>query len=154
MARKKFRDTTVGKLIFGAADLIVPGVGKLLSGAGSVAQVIDGINESSLSPEQKLELRIKVLEIEEKELERDVVAQQEVTKRWISDNNAGALTRYVRPSLLITLTVLLLAFTFLDSSDRYDFSVEDKWVEMWSYLTGIAFGAYFLGKSAEKTFKK
>ena len=155
MAKKKFKDTVLGKIIGKVILPNIPVVGPLLESAFSTADLIDKIADSpDLSPEDKAMLRVQILNLEEKQLERDIVAQQEVTKRWVSDNNAGMLTRFVRPSLLIVLTCLLLFFTYLDSAEGIQFSVEDKWVEMWSYLTGIAFGAYFLGKSAEKTFRK
>ena len=64
------------------------------------------------------------------------------------------LTRSIRPATTILLTLLMLLFTYLDSAEMIAFEVEDKWVDFWglAYLTVI--GAYFGGKSVEKTFRK
>jgi len=41
--KKKFKDTTVGKLLFGAASLVNPALGNVLSGVTSPAEAIAAI---------------------------------------------------------------------------------------------------------------
>lgn len=155
MSKKKFKDTVLGKIIAKVILPKIPVVGPFLADAFSTADLIDKIADSpDLSPEDKAVLRIQILELEAKQIERDVVAQQEVTKRWSSDNNAGKLTRYIRPSVCILLTILMLTFTLLDSADIYAFKVEEKWVDFWSLAYMTVLGGYFVGKSVEKTFRK
>ena len=155
MANKKFKDTVFGKILGKVILPHIPIVGPILESAFSTADLIDKIADSpDLSPEDKAMLRIQILDLEAKQLERDTVAQKEVTKRWTSDNNAGKLTRFIRPTTCILLTILMLFFTYLDSADNIAFHVEAKWVDFWqlSYMTVL--GGYFVGKSVEKTFRK
>ncbi len=147
MARKKFRDTTVGRLLIGAAGIVSPGLGKLLEGSGTVGQALQYIRTSDIPQEEKAKLEALYVE-------QQIIEDQEITKRWESDNNAGSVTRYIRPVSLIVVTILMLLFTFLDSSDMYAFVVEEKWVTFWQGLAMIMYGAYFGGKSMEKTFRK
>ena len=155
MAKKKFKDTTVGKLLFKVLGPKIPVIGPIIEAATSSGDVIDKIIDSpDLSPEDKAMLRIEVLRLESEQLERDKVAQQEVTKRWTSDNSAGKLTRFIRPSVCILLTILMLFFTYLDSADNIAFHVESKWVDFWSLAYMTVLGGYFIGKSVEKTFRK
>ena len=147
MARKKFKDTTLGRILIGAAGVISPGLGEVLAGTETVSGALKTIRDSDISPEDKAKLEALYIE-------QQITEDQEITKRWTSDNTAGTITRYVRPMTAILLTVLMLLFTWLDSADAYAFHVEEKWTSFWgiAYLTVI--GAYFGGKSMEKTFKK
>ena len=155
MSKKKFKDSVLGRILIKTLVPQIPVVGPILSNALSPADAIDKIIDSpDLSPEDKAMLRVKILELEAQEIERDKIAQQEVTKRWTSDNNAGALTRYVRPSLLIFVTLAMIFFTIIDSAPKYDFEVKGHWVDLWTTLAMTVYGGYFLGKSVEKTFRK
>ncbi len=147
MARKKFRDTTVGRIIGAAASAISPALGNLINGSGTVGEALKYIRTSDIPQEEKAKLEALYVE-------QQIIEDQEITKRWESDNDAGGLTRYIRPMSLVIVTILMLLFTFLDSSDIYAFAVEDKWVTFWQGLAMIMYGAYFGGKSMEKTFKQ
>lgn len=155
MAKKKFKDTVLGKLLISQVAPHIPVVGKLISSAFSPADAIQKIADSpDLTQSQKTALRQQILELERLEIERDIVAQQEVTKRWSSDNAASSLTKYVRPSLLIFLTITMTFFTIIDSVPKYEIHVAERWVSLWETLAMTVYGGYFLGKSVEKTFKK
>ena len=147
MAKKKFRDTAVGRILIGAASVISPGLGKLISGSGTVGEALNYIRTSDIPQDKKAELEALYVE-------QQIIEDQEITKRWESDNDAGYVTRYIRPVSLIVVTMLMLLFTFLDSSDAFAFVVEAKWVTFWQGLAMIMYGAYFGGKSMEKTFRK
>ena len=153
--RKPFLQSGVGRALMSVAGVLVPGaggaLGGILSGTGTVGQAIQAISDSTLPPDQKVIIRTKILELEAQEIERDIVAQQEVSKRWESDNNAGALTRYIRPMTCILLTVLMLGFTFLSSTEKYDFAVPEAWIGFWQIAYMTVLGGYFVGKSVEKT---
>ena len=145
--RKKFKDTNLGRILIGAAGIVSPALGDVLKGSGTVGEALSAIRNSGIPNEEKAKLEALYVE-------QQIIEDQEITKRWTSDNDAGGLTRYIRPTLLITLTIMMLGFTFLDSSELYAFNVEAKWVDMWSLLAMTASGAYFGGKSIEKTFRK
>ena len=147
MAKKKFKDTGVGRILIGAAGIISPALGNVLKGTGTVGEALAAIKQSDISPEDKAKLEALYIE-------QQITEDQEITKRWTSDNDAGKLTRYIRPLTLIFLTGMLTFFTYLDSAEGIAFHVEDKWVSLWSlaYITFVT--AYAGGKSIEKTFRK
>ena len=147
MARKKFRDTAVGRVLIGAASFISPPLGKLLEGSGTVGEALNYIRTSDIPQDKKAELEALYVK-------QQIIEDQEITKRWQSDNDAGTVTRYIRPVSLIVVTALMLFFTYLDSADMIAFHVEEKWVTFWQGLAMIMYGAYFGGKSMEKTFRK
>ena len=67
--KKKFKDTTVGKLLFGAASLVNPALGNVLSGVTSPAEAIAAIGKSDVSGEDKIKLQQLIFEQQNKEIE-------------------------------------------------------------------------------------
>ena len=76
--KKKFKDSTVGKLLFGAASMINPTLGKVLSGVTSPQEAIAEIGKSKISPEDKIKLQQMIYEQQNKEMEA-------VSSRWKAD---------------------------------------------------------------------
>ena len=56
MSKKKFSESTVGKLLFGAASMINPTLGNILKGVTSPADAIAEIGKSGVSNEDKIKL--------------------------------------------------------------------------------------------------
>ena len=54
MAKKKFKDTTVGQLLFGAASVINPTLGNVLRGVTSPHEAIAEITKSDAPAEDNL----------------------------------------------------------------------------------------------------
>ncbi len=77
--KKKFAETTVGKLLFGAASLVNPTLGSVLSGVTSPAEAIAAIGKSDVSGEDKIKLQQLIFEQQNKEMEA-------VTSRWQADS--------------------------------------------------------------------
>jgi hypothetical protein len=110
---------------------------------GAIENFVKGNKE--LTPEQ----RAYALKL----LESDVAEQQEITKRWESDNKTDSvLTRNIRPVTLAFLTLALFLFIILDSSD-IGFEVETTWIDLLKSLLLTVFVAYFGGRSYEKSKK-
>ena len=57
MAKKKFKETTVGQLLFGAASIINPTLGNILQGVTSPKEAIAEITKSNVSAEDKIKLQ-------------------------------------------------------------------------------------------------
>ena len=123
--------------ILGAGFDIVTGDFK-----GAIENFVVGSKE--LTPEQ----RLHALEL----LKSDVAEQQEITKRWLSDNDGSLLTQNIRPITLAFLTLSLFVFVVLDSSD-IGFEVESAWIDLLKSLLLTVFVAYFGGRSYEKSKK-
>jgi hypothetical protein len=112
----------------------------------SVGSAIDKIHTSS----EEKEL-IKA-EIKKKILDYDYNIQKEVTKRWEADMQGNWLTKSIRPISLAFLLLVLTVFTLVDFS-FIDLDIKDSWIDLWQLLALTAFGAYFGGRSYEKTKK-
>ena len=114
----------------------------------SVGNAIDKIHTSAEEKELiKAEIEKHIFDYEEK-------IQQEVTKRWESDNQSdNVLAKSVRPISLLFLLFILTIFTLVDFS-YIDLDIKDSWIDLWQLLAITAFGAYFGGRSYEKIKRK
>ena len=112
----------------------------------SVGNAIDKIHTSA----EEKEL-IKA-EIKKKILDYDYNIQKEVTKRWEADMQGNWLTKSIRPLSLAFLLIVLSVFTLVDFS-FVELDIKDSWVDLWQLLALTSFGAYFGGRSYEKTKK-
>ena len=146
MPKKKFKDTTVGKLLLGAAKVINPALGDVLEGVVSPKEAISEITKSNISTEDKIKLQQLIHEQQNKEME-------ETTKRWVSDNETDSyLTRNIRPLTLAFLTLTLFIYIILDSSLE-GFKIDSNWIDLLSSLLLLVYGGYFGMRSAEKITK-
>ena len=138
--KKKFKDTTAGKILIGAVSLI-PGVGEplseALSGSKNALEALQEIQSSQATPEQKQALT-------EMLLKADADEQKEITSRWLSDNEHGTfLARSVRPVLAFSIGIGLLVGWYL----KYDLSNIMP-------LGLLVLGGYFGLRTTEKVLKK
>ena len=125
MPKKRFKDTTVGKLLLGAAKVINPGLAEVLEGVISPKEAIEQITKSSISTEDKIKLQQLIHDQQNKEME-------ETTKRWVSDNETSSyLTRNIRPLTLAFLTLTLFIYIILDSSLE-GFKIDSNWIDLLS----------------------
>ena len=107
--KKKFKDTTVGKLLLGVATVINPTLGKVLEGVTDPKQAIEEISKSDISTEDKIKLQ-------ELLYQSQIYEMQEVSKRWNSDMTSdNKLSKSVRPLTLIFLFVSTVLLIFIDS---------------------------------------
>ena len=146
MPKKKFKDTTVGKLLLGAAKVINPALASVLEGVVSPSEAIKEITKADISIQDKIKLQQLIHEQQNKEIE-------ETTKRWISDNSTESyLTRNIRPLTLSFLTLTLFIYIILDSSLE-GFKIDSSWIDLLSSLLLLVYGGYFGMRSAEKITK-
>ena len=73
--KKKFGQTTVGKILKGAVGLINPTLGSVLEGAVSVEDAIAGIGKADASPEEKIRAKEMILEAYEAEVSDRIAAR-------------------------------------------------------------------------------
>jgi len=146
MPKKKFKDTTLGKLLLGAAKVINPALGNVLEGVISPSEAIKEITKADISIEDKIKLQQLIHDQQNKEIE-------ETTKRWVSDNSTDSyLTRNIRPLTLAFLTLTLFIYIILDSSLQ-GFKIDANWIDLLSSLLLLVYGGYFGMRSAEKITK-
>jgi cation transport ATPase len=143
MSKKKFKDTTVGQILLGAASAINPTLGRVLEGVTSPKEALSQITKADISAEDKIKLQEMIYDHQNKEMEA-------VTNRWQSDMASdNKLSKSVRPLTLIFLFVSTVVLIFIDSG-FINFAVDDEWKELLKMLLITITAAYFGGRSYEK----
>ena len=79
--------------------------------------------------------------------------EKEITSRWQSDMNSDSwLSKNIRPLVLAFLVVSTVLMIFIDAG-AINFVVEEKWTDLLQIVLITVIGAYFGGRSLEKTKK-
>jgi len=120
------------------------GATELVKGVGGV------LDNLTTSKEEKLAAELKVKELVS-EYEREI--EKQVTDRWKADMASDSwLSKNVRPSVLIFLVISTVLMIFIDAG-TIAFNVEAKWTDLLQLVLITVIGAYFGGRSLEKTKK-
>ena len=108
-------------------------------GLGIVKNLLD--NEPSVDP-----VEAKAM------LDAEVQFQNNVSERWKADMSSDVkLAKLIRPVTLIALMSMFMVTMVLDSLDNLPFNVKDSYVSLLEILMLTAFGAYFAGRTIEKS---
>ena len=127
----------LGNLFSGGAKDLVEGVGG----------VIDNLHTSK---EEKLEAKQKMQELV---ANYEVEMEKQITSRWEADMKSDSwLSKNVRPLVLIFLVISTVLLIFIDAG-IINFVVEAKWTDLLQLVLITVIGAYFGGRSLEKTKK-
>ena len=149
--KKKFSESTVGKLLFGAASMINPTLGNLLKGVTSPAEAIAEIGKSDVSNEDKIKLQQLIYDQQNKEIES-------ITSRWQADSISDSwFSKNVRPLVLVWCIVIFSLAGILDSVDSIPFNIGSTWNDTFEKVMMAVVLAYFGGRTTEKAaniFKK
>ena len=142
--KKKFSETKVGGFLSKVAPGILGIAGGVLPDAGVLGMVKNLIQKDKKLPPQDKETALKLLE-------QDMIEMQEVSKRWESDMKSDSwLSKNTRPMSLIFLSVMTIAFIWVDSHEALSFTVEQEWISLLKTLTTTVYVAYFGSRGAEK----
>jgi hypothetical protein len=120
------------------------GATELVKGVGDVIDNLTTSKEEKLAAELKIKELISNYEIE---MEKNITARWEVDMKsdsWLSKN--------VRPLVLVFLVVSTVLMIFIDAG-TIKFVVEEKWTDLLQLVLITVIGAYFGGRSFEKTKK-
>ena len=142
--RNKIKDTNLGKWLKEKAPSVLNTVGDLLPDQGALGVVKNLLDkEPGIDP---AEAKAKV--------EAEIAFQNNVTERWKADMSSDVnLAKYIRPVTLICLMVMFMATMVADSLDNLPFNVKDSYVSLLEILMLTSFGAYFAGRTIEKSRK-
>ena len=100
--------------------------------------------------EERKELKIKLKQIV---LDAQANAEEQITRRWESDNKAGWLPANIRPLTLAFLVVSTVLLIFIEGG-VIEFDVKDNWIDLLQLVLITVIGAYFGGRSFEKVKNK
>ena len=142
--KKKIKDTGLGKWLKSKAPNVLEVVGDLLpdsGGLGVVKNLID--KEPDVDPAEAKAM-----------LDAEVQFQNNVSERWKADMGSDVkLAKLIRPVTLISLMSMFMVTMVADSMDNWAFNVKDSYVDLLQVLMLTAFGAYFAGRTIEKSKK-
>lgn len=142
--KKKIRDTKLGAWLKDKAPNVLDTVGDLLPDQGALGVVKNLLDkEPGIDP---AEAKAKI--------DAEVEFQNNVSERWKADMGSDVkLAKLIRPATLIALMVMFMVTMVLDSLDYLPFNVKDSYVSLLEILMLTSFGAYFAGRTIEKSRK-
>jgi len=120
------------------------GAAELVKGVGGVIDNLHTSDEERLAAENKIKELIANYEVE---------MEKNITSRWKADMNSDSwLSKNVRPLVLIFLVVCTMLLIFIDAG-KLNFNVKDSYVDLLQLVLITVIGAYFGGRSFEKSKK-
>ena len=120
------------------------GATELVKGVGGVIDSLHTSDEEKLEAEQKVKELIASYEVQ---------MEKEISSRWNADMKSDSwLSKNVRPLVLVFLVVSTVLLMFIDAG-VINFVVEAKWTDLLQLVLITVIGAYFGGRSLEKTKK-
>ncbi len=140
----KIKDTKLGAWLKSKAPKVLDVVGNMLpdrGGLGVVKNLLD--MDSTVDPAEAKAM-----------VDAEVKFQENVTERWKADMGSDVkLAKLIRPVTLIALMSMFMITMVADSMDNWAFNVKDSYVSLLEILMLTAFGAYFAGRTIEKSRK-
>ena len=127
-------------------------IGKIFSsGAGELIKNVGGVIDNlHTSKEEKLEAERKVKELVSS---YQNTLEKEISSRWNADMASDSwLSKNIRPMTLAFLVISTVLMIFIDAG-VIAFEVKDTWVDLLQLVLITVIGAYFGGRSLEKTKK-
>ena len=126
------------------SKLFSGGATELIKGVGGVIDNLHTSGEEKLEAERKIKELIANYEIE---------MEKNITSRWEADLKSDSwLSKNVRPMVLIFLIVCTMLLIFIDAG-AIKFNVKDSYIDLLQLVLITVIGAYFGGRSFEKTKK-
>ena len=122
---------------------------KLITGGliKDIGKVIDNLHTSE---EERLEAKKQLQELLE---QADKDAQDQITERWKLDMQSDSfLSKNIRPLVLVFLTAVFTLLAFTDGNIG-EFKIQKEYIPIFQSLLITVYGAYFVGRSWEKSKK-
>lgn len=144
----KIKDTKLGEWLKEKAPNILNTAGELLPDQGVlgvIKRLVDG--DPDITAQEKLEFEKLASEVE-------IARQENVTRRWEADMSSDVqLAKIIRPSIMIALLVFFIVLTVWDAVS-IEFMPRENFIDLLQVLMLTVFGAYFAGRTIEKTTNK
>tara|TARA_R100001163_G_scaffold65804_1_gene65051 strand:- start:419 stop:865 length:447 start_codon:yes stop_codon:yes gene_type:complete len=142
--QSKIKNTKLGSWLKDKAPDVLGVVGDLLPDSGGLGVVKNLLDKSPDVDSAEAQAAI----------DAEVQFQNNVTERWKADMGSDVkLAKLIRPVTLIALMSMFMVTMVLDSMDELPFNVKDSYVSLLEILMLTSFGAYFAGRTIEKSRK-
>ena len=141
---KKIKETKLGAWLKEKAPNVLGTVGDLLPDQGALGLVKNLLDkEPGIDPAEA-----------QAKIDAEIAFQNNVTERWKADMGSDVkLAKLIRPLTLIALMSMFCLTMIFDSLDNWPFYVKDSYIDLLQILMLTSFGAYFAGRTIEKTKK-
>ena len=127
------------------------GILNKLFNSGDVIKEVGGVLDNlTTSKQEKLQAK---KEIKQVVLDYEKSMQEQVTSRWLSDNNGSLLTKNIRPLALAFLTFMFVLISVF-SGNIGQFNIQEEFIPVYQTLLIVIYTAYFGGRSFEKIKNK
>ena len=127
------------------------GILNKLFNSGDIIKEVGGVLDNlTTSKEEKLQAK---KEIKQVVLDYEKSMQEQVTSRWLSDNNGSLLTKNIRPLSLAFLTFMFVLISVF-SGNIGQFNIQEEFIPVYQTLLIVIYTAYFGGRSFEKIKNK
>ena len=127
------------------------GILNKLFNSGDVIKEVGGVLDNlTTSKQEKLEAKKQIKQVV---LDYEKSMQEQVTSRWLSDNNGSLLTKNIRPLALAFLTFMFVLISVF-SGNIGQFNIQEEFIPVYQTLLIVIYTAYFGGRSFEKIKNK
>lgn len=145
---RKLKDTRLGLWLSDKAPDLLAVLGDIVPDAGLLSFLSSQMQAGSLSKEEAAEFNRLASE------ERARLAA-EVSRRWEADAKGdSSLAKVVRPLCLLLTLVGFFGVLIADSVEGNGFTLDSYLAEVLEVMALTIFGAYFAGRSLEKSVKR
>ncbi len=139
----KIKDTKLGEWLRSKAPGVLSIVGDLLpdkGGLGIVKNLLD--KEDGVDPAEAAAI-----------VQAEVEFQNNVSRRWEADMASDVkIAKIIRPATMIVLMIFFMVMMLWDGLSE-EFSPRENYISLLEILMLTVFGAYFAGRTIEKTRK-
>lgn len=141
---KPLKETKVGQWLREKAPSVLDVVGDVLPDRGVLGVVKNLVDKDPTLDSAEFQAL----------LEAEMRAQENVTERWKADAASDVkLAKLIRPVMLIVLCLFYMILTVWDGVDP-QFMPPENYISLLEILMLTVFGAYFAGRTIEKTRRK
>lgn len=130
-------------------EIFTSSVGTVIDSVGKIVDNLHTSDEEKLKAKQELLTIQAGMELKAQEIELQY--EQEVSKRWVSDNEHIA-TRLTRPAIVVWSFTLLTIVMLLDGNVG-EFNVKDAYIPMLETIVVSSVIAYMGSRGFEKSVK-
>ena len=138
---KKIKDTKLGQWLKDKAPGVLSTVGNLLPNQGALGLVKNLLDKEPNIDKEEAHAAVNA----------EVEFQNNVSRRWEADMASDVkIAKVIRPATMIVLMLFFMIMMIWDGLDE-SFMPKESYVSLLEILMLTVFGAYFAGRTIEKT---
>lgn len=145
--KQPIRETALGRFLRDRVPEVFDQVADIIPDRGALGILKRLVDKSDLGPLDRVHM--------ERLIEEEEHLAEQVSRRWEADSRSDSpIAKVVRPISLLCSLFLFFLITILDSIEGLGFSVSDSFAGLLETITLTICGAYFAGRSLEKSVRR